>query len=98
MRQQCVPKSTENESPNNDEQVTQELGDSTISTWFLKGEPEIGYQRRHPNQFQLKGKKIHISIQDTKGSPSKRVLVTTKLLSLLSEVRLETLPSEVESN
>ena len=32
MRQQWFPKSTENASPNNDEQVTQELGDSTIST------------------------------------------------------------------
>ena len=32
MRQQWVPKSIENASPNNDEQVTQELSDSTIST------------------------------------------------------------------
>ena len=30
-RQQWVPKSTENASPSNDDQVTQELGDSTIS-------------------------------------------------------------------
>ena len=32
MRQQWVPKSTKNASLRNDEQITQELGDSTIST------------------------------------------------------------------
>ena len=32
IRQQQVPNSTKNASPNNDEQVTQELDDSTIST------------------------------------------------------------------
>ena len=32
MRQQWVPKSTENTIPRNDDQFTQELGDSTIST------------------------------------------------------------------
>ena len=32
MRQQLVPKSNKNTSPSNDEQVTQELSDSTIST------------------------------------------------------------------
>ena len=32
MRQQWVPKSTENASPRCDEQVTQELGDPTFST------------------------------------------------------------------
>ena len=43
MRQQWVQKSTKNTSPSNDDQVTQELGDSTISTWFLNGELELGY-------------------------------------------------------
>ena len=42
MRQQWIPKSTKNASPNNDDD-TQELGDSNISTWFLKGELEQGY-------------------------------------------------------
>jgi hypothetical protein len=32
MIQQWVPKSTKNVRPNNDDQVIQELGDSTIST------------------------------------------------------------------
>ena len=32
MRQQWVPKSTEDEISSNDGQVTQEFGDSTIST------------------------------------------------------------------
>ena len=32
MRQQWVPKSSKNASPRYDEQVTQELGDSTFST------------------------------------------------------------------
>ena len=32
MRQKWVPKSTKNASPRNDDQVTQELDDSTIST------------------------------------------------------------------
>ena len=32
MRQQWVPKSTKNASPENDEKVTQELGDSTFYT------------------------------------------------------------------
>ena len=32
LEKKWVPKSTENESPRNDDQVTQELGDSTIST------------------------------------------------------------------
>ena len=32
MRQQWIPKSTKNASTRNDEQVTQELGDSTFST------------------------------------------------------------------
>ena len=32
MRQQWIPKSTKDTSPRNDGQVTQELGDSTIST------------------------------------------------------------------
>ena len=35
MRQQWVPKSSENASPSYDEQVTQELGESTFSTQFL---------------------------------------------------------------
>ena len=32
MRKQWVPKSIENANPKNDEQVTQQLGDSTFST------------------------------------------------------------------
>ena len=32
MRQQWVPKSTENASPSNNDQVTQDLSDSIIST------------------------------------------------------------------
>ena len=32
MRQEWVPKSTKNASPRNDDQLTQELGDSIIST------------------------------------------------------------------
>ena len=36
MRQKWVPKSTKNVRPNNDDQVTQELGDSTISTQVIK--------------------------------------------------------------
>ena len=32
MRQQWIPKYTEDTSPSNDSQVTQELGESTIST------------------------------------------------------------------
>ena len=32
MRKQWVPKSTENASLSNDDPITQELGDSTIST------------------------------------------------------------------
>ena len=32
MRQKWVPKSTESASPRNDDQVTQELGDTIIST------------------------------------------------------------------
>ena len=43
MRQQWVPKYFENTSSSYDEQVTQELGDSTFSTWSLKGELELGY-------------------------------------------------------
>ena len=73
MRQQWVPKSTENKSPNNDEQVTQELGDSTISTWFLKGKLELGYKRKTSKSVPFeRTKSIQINIQDTKGSPSKK--------------------------
>ena len=38
-----IRKSSKNASLSCDEQVTQELGDCTFSTWFLKGELELGY-------------------------------------------------------
>ena len=41
MRQQWVPKSSENASLSNDEQVIQELGDSTFYTQSLIGELEL---------------------------------------------------------
>ena len=96
MRQQWVPKSSENASPSTNEDVTHELGDSSISTWFLKGELELGFWRRHLTSVPVDRMKDPNQNSRCKGITEWIMPVITSYYLYQARSGCKTLPSKVE--